>query len=55
VIDNRDWLSTSVGLEDGSFIQNFADISDLKKQQKDKTETNRTIIGIDYAFIKISI
>jgi signal transduction histidine kinase/DNA-binding response OmpR family regulator len=35
VIDNRDWLSTSVGLEDGSFIQNFADISDLKKQQKD--------------------
>ena len=43
-IDDRDWLSTNVGLEDGSFIQSYTDISDIKKQQN---ELDRIKQGID--------
>ena len=44
LIDDRDWLSTNVGLEDGSFIQSYTDISDIKKQQN---ELDRIKRGID--------
>jgi len=44
LIDGRDWLSTNVGLEDGSFIQSYTDISDIKKQQN---ELDRIKRGID--------
>ena len=44
VIDNRDWLSTNVGLEDGSFIQSYTDISEIKEQQ---SELDRIKRGID--------
>ncbi len=44
LIDDRDWLSTNVGLEDGSFIQSYTDISDIKKQQN---ELDRIKKGID--------
>ena len=43
-IDDRDWLSTNVGLEDGSFIQSYTDISEIKKQQN---ELDRIKRGID--------
>ena len=43
-IDDRNWLSTNVGLEDGSFIQSYTDISEIKKQQN---ELDRIKRGID--------
>ena len=44
VIDGLDWLSTNVGLEDGSFIQSYTDISEIKEQQ---SELDRIKRGID--------
>ncbi|PQM63259.1 MAG: hypothetical protein CML38_10425, partial [Rhodobacteraceae bacterium] len=44
IIDGRDWLSTNVGLEDGSFIQSYTDISEIKEQQ---SELDRIKRGID--------
>ena len=42
-IGNRDWLSTNVGLMNEDFLQSYADITDLKKQQSDLDRIKRAV------------
>ena len=42
-IGGRDWLSTSIGLKNDDFLQSYADITDLKKQQSDLDRIKRAV------------
>ena len=42
-IGGRDWLSTNVGLKDDDFLQSYADITALKKQQNDLDRIKRAV------------
>ena len=42
-IGSRDWLSTNIGLKDDDFLQSYADITDLKKQQNDLDRIKRAV------------
>ena len=42
-IGGRDWLSTNIGLKNDDFLQSYADITDLKKQQSDLDRIKRAV------------
>ena len=38
------WLATTIGLDDGAYIQSYTDITEIRKQQE---ETERVLNGLD--------
>ena len=43
-MEDYHWLATTIGLEDGAYIQSYTDISEIKKQQR---ERERLVEGLD--------